>query len=69
MEAQAALIEAQASQIKKLEARVHELERQLDQNSRNSSKPPSSDGYRKPVNLRTKGGKKGAPRLRTTPGS
>lgn len=55
-------IEKQDAQIKKLEARVLELERQLGQNSRNSSKPPSSDGIRKPVNLRTKGGKKGAPK-------
>ena len=29
--------------VKRLEARITELERQLQQNSRNSSKPPSSD--------------------------
>src|SRR5690606_14669043 len=45
-----------------LNIRVHELERQLGQNSNNSSKPPSSDGFRKPTNLRTPGGKKGAPK-------
>lgn len=45
-----------------LEKRVHDLERQLGQNSSNSSKPPSSDGFRKPTNLRTPGGKKGAPK-------
>src|SRR5690606_108369 len=43
--------------------RVHELERQLGSNSNNSSKPPSSDGLRKPpVNLRKPGGKTGAPK-------
>lgn len=48
--------------VSNLEKRVHELERQLGQNSNNSSKPPSSDGLRKPTNLRTPGGKKGAPK-------
>ncbi|MGG2196468.1 IS66 family transposase [Paenibacillus validus] len=47
--------------IEKLEARVNELERQLGSNSNNSSKPPSSDGLRKPKSLRQSGGKKGAP--------
>ncbi|WP_158453641.1 IS66 family transposase [Paenibacillus beijingensis] len=54
------LVEKQAKRIEQLEKRVHELERQLGQNSKNSSKPPSSDGLRKPVNLRQSGGKKGA---------
>lgn len=36
------------TRIAELEARVEELEQQLAQNSRNSSKPPSSDGPRKP---------------------
>ena len=42
------------------EARIQELERQLKKNSQNSSKPPSSDGYRKPSpqSLRTPSGKK-----------
>src|SRR5690606_11329852 len=44
-----------------LEARVRDLERQLGQNSNNSSKPPSSDGFRRPTNLRKSGGKNGAP--------
>lgn len=55
-------IEKQAVRIEQLENRVHELERQLGSNSNNSSKPPSSDGLRKPTNLRTPGGKKGAPK-------
>ena len=57
-----ALVEKQARRIEQLEQRVHELERQLGQNSNNSSKPPSSDGLRKPTNLRQAGGKKGAPK-------
>ncbi|MDO3411464.1 DUF6444 domain-containing protein, partial [Saccharibacillus sp. CPCC 101409] len=55
------VVKAQAQTIQKLEKRVHELERQLGQNSQNSSKPPSSDGFRKPTNSRIAGGKKGAP--------
>ncbi|UKS24258.1 IS66 family transposase [Paenibacillus sp. HWE-109] len=47
--------------ITELENRVAELERQLGLNSKNSSKPPSSDGFRKPANSRIAGGKKGAP--------
>ncbi|WP_052339688.1 DUF6444 domain-containing protein [Gorillibacterium massiliense] len=46
--------------IVKLQQEVKELRRQLGQNSITSSKPPSSDGYRKP--LRQSGGKKGAPK-------
>jgi transposase len=44
----AALVVAQAAQIAVLTARVAELERRLGLNSRNSSKPPSSDGLAKP---------------------
>ncbi|GIO41329.1 DUF6444 domain-containing protein [Paenibacillus apis] len=56
------LVERQAARIEQLELRVKDLERQLGQNSNNSSKPPSTDGFRKPTNLRTPGGKKGAPK-------
>jgi transposase len=57
-----AVVVSQAEQIVKLEKRVRELERQLGQDSTNSSKPPSSDGFRKVNNLRQPGGKKGAPK-------
>ena len=43
-----------------LRERIAELERQLGQNSNNSSKPPSSDGFKKkPKSLRPTGGKTG----------
>lgn len=61
IEQQARQIEQQTRRIKQLETRVKDLERQLGQNSKNSSKPPSSDGLRKPTSLRKSGGKKGAP--------
>lgn len=41
------LVLKQAAIIERLEARVAELERRLSLNSRNSHKPPSSDGLRK----------------------
>ena len=43
------LVAAQAARIAELEALVAELRSRLDQNSRNSSRPPSSDGYAKPT--------------------
>ncbi|MBE1556013.1 IS66 family transposase [Sporosarcina limicola] len=48
--------------IEKLETRVNVLERQVGLTSANSSKPPSSDGLRKPKSMRKSGGKKGAPK-------
>ena len=46
-------------QVQTLQARVRELERRLGQNSSNSGKPPSTDGYRKPApkSLRSNSGR------------
>jgi transposase len=54
----AALVVAQAEEIARLKARITELEARLNQNSRNSSKPPGSDSpFVKPApkSLRKKG--------------
>ena len=53
------LVLALYARVQALEERGRELERQLSLNSKNSSKPPSSDGYRKPApkSLRTKSGR------------
>lgn len=58
--------EEAAETIEKLRARIRELEAQVNKNSRNSSKPPSTDGFKKPEpkSLRPKsnkstGGQKG----------
>lgn len=60
IEIQGIQIESQRNQIGLLELRVKELESQVNQNSRNSSRPPSSDIYRsKPAFPRLKGGKVG----------
>ena len=45
---QAVGIEALRAEVAGLKAQVAELERRLAQNSRNSSRPPSSDGLAKP---------------------
>lgn len=49
-----------SARIEQLERRVEELEQQLAKNSRNSSKPPSSDGFMKPhpQSLRKASGRK-----------
>jgi transposase len=46
-------------EVKTLTERVLELERRLNQNSSNSSLPPSSDKWKKPQSERSKGGKVG----------
>ena len=54
-------IESLESQIKELTARLQALESRLNQNSRNSSRPPSTDFVQKKPNsksLRKKSGKK-----------
>jgi transposase len=57
---------AQVQAIAALEARVAELERRLGTDSSNSSKPPSSDGLRKPARTRRRGAEQAAGRR--TPG-
>ena len=59
---QQATIEELTVKLAKAEARIAELEEQLHKDSHNSSKPPSSDGYKKPApkSLRKKSGKKQA---------
>jgi transposase/uncharacterized coiled-coil protein SlyX len=52
------IFQQQAMQIAALTERVKQLENQINTNSRNSSKPPSSDGLTKPKSLRQKTGKK-----------
>jgi transposase len=53
-----ALILKQSEQIERLTERVKALEEQVAKNSRNSSKPPSSDGFKKSKSLREKGQRK-----------
>jgi len=58
-EAVVALVNELRIAIRQLEARIQALEDQLSKNSRNSSKPPSSDGLKKPKprSLRPSSGK------------
>lgn len=55
-----AIIMKQNEIIAKLTAKIADLEARLNQNSNNSSKPPSSDGYKKPPvkSLREKSGRR-----------
>lgn len=53
-----ALLLKQSEQIERLTERVKALEEQVAKNSRNSSKPPSSDGFKKTKSLREKGQRK-----------
>lgn len=55
-----ATVNAQTQLIAKLNQTIQELKEQLNKNSRNSSKPPSSDGFKKPApkSLRKPSGKK-----------
>lgn len=54
-----ATVLAQQGRIEQLEIKVKDLEARLAKNSSNSSKPPSSDGLKKPPkSLRDKTGKK-----------
>lgn len=55
-----ATIDAQTQLIAKLNQTIQELKGQLNKNSQNSSKPPSSDGFKKPApkSLRKPSGKK-----------
>lgn len=59
-EAVVGAVEQLAAVVRTLEARVQALEDQLAKNSGNSNKPPSSDGFKKPVkgSLRRPSGKK-----------
>ena len=59
-EAVADLVLSLLQRVDELTQRVHELDRRLNLNSRNSSKPPSSDGYKKP-NPKSLCGKSGKP--------
>jgi transposase len=56
----AAVVNEQEDSLQRLQERIRALEDQLAKNSRNSGKPPSSDGYQKPApkSLRKRHGRK-----------
>ena len=43
------IIERLTAELASAKAEIAELKEKLNQNSRNSSKPPSTDGYEKPA--------------------
>jgi len=51
-------VQALTSEVERLRLRIKELEAQASKNSKNSSKPPSSDGLKKTTSLRVASGKK-----------
>ncbi len=51
-------ISSLTDQVNALNNRITELESKLNKNSSNSSKPPSSDGLKKPKNMREKTGRR-----------
>lgn len=63
------MVAAQAARIEQLEALVAELQRRLGQNSRNSSKPPSSDGPGKPARRSLHGSGRSPGKQPGTPGA
>jgi transposase len=52
----------QTIHVQEIEIKMKELSRQVNSQSNNSHKPPSSDGFRKPKSERESGGKIGAPK-------
>jgi len=54
---QAKIISRQSKDIKMLKKRIKALEDRFNQNSTNSSKPPSTDWFKKKINLRKKTGR------------
>lgn len=60
LDTQTATLDAQTELIGKLNQTIQELKEQINKNSQNSSKPPSSDGFKKPApkSLRKASGKK-----------
>ncbi len=63
IERQDRIITQLTEKIVQLEARIAELETRLNRNSRNSSQPPSTDGYRRPQSPRKKGEKPSGGRM------
>jgi transposase len=57
IERQDRIITQLTEKIVQLEARITDLEARLSRNSRNSSQPPSTDGYRRPQSPRKRGEK------------